>query len=202
MSCLYPRNAASTGYVKGCRCPRCRYAHASIAARRRLRAVERKANGETASPTTARYPVPAELVMRHVNAWLDASSRTWEPHQKQTPVPLSPIQQLAERTGRPNIARVLWRLEREVDTTSFGTADMLISAIDPRLWHTDPDLHAILEGLPNPPVDDNETDELLTDEEIHQWAIDTRASMTPAGWKELRKALAWFSPELPEFEAA
>lgn len=198
MSCLFPDNAASTAYVKGCRCRRCRDEHAAI----RLRAVARKASGE-APPTlpTARYPVPSELVMRHVNAWLEERTKTWDPHQKNA-LPLSPMQQLGERTGRRNVARAVWRLERECETTSFAIADMFISAIDPRLWHTDPELHAILEGLPDNPVDDNETEGLLTDEEIRQWAIDTRESMTPAGWKQLRKALAWFAPDLPELEAA
>lgn len=177
MTCLYPHNAPVTGYKKGCRCPRCKTGHAGI----RLRAVQRKARGELHTEPSARYPVPAALVSRHVNAWLDKQS----------------LEQLAERTGRPNIARKVWRLNHEVATVSFAFADMFISAIDPGLWQTDPELNAILESLPDPPVDD-EGDGLLSDGEICQWTIDTRESMTPAAWKQLQRALAWVAPELTE----
>lgn len=98
-------------------------------------------------PTT-RYCVPAAAVLRHVREWQRRIEAAGHDHQcrarpgEPCNVPLTSTQILAERTGQPHISRVLWRLENEVEYVTVDTADVFITAIDPSLWHTDPDLAA------------------------------------------------------------
>lgn len=116
--------------------------------RLRMRAIYRaKKHKELIYRSRTYGQMPAAPVARIIREWLDKQDTFVSPgnffHQDQKIIPFSPMNRLMHLTGME-----LWRIKSGKDKwISFDRADKIITAIDPQLWHTDPELKEIYQNF-------------------------------------------------------
>lgn len=129
---------------------------------------------------TPRGMIPAAPILRMVDEWLaQQGEQDWQAsgngHANRLGeiAPLGPLKVLGHRVYPNNpesIWRALLRMRHESDWVSFALADKLVSAtFGPQHWHADPELEALYVRY----LRIYDGDELLTDDEILEWAAAT-----------------------------